>query len=43
MLPKLAENPANKIFLPVEATGIMSALSAMIEGIKSTPTVGTKA
>ena len=35
MLPKLAENPANKIFLPIEATAIMSTLSAMIEGIKS--------
>jgi regulator of protease activity HflC (stomatin/prohibitin superfamily) len=43
MLPKLAENPANKIFLPIEATGIMSTLAMMIEGIKSTPTVGTKA
>jgi regulator of protease activity HflC (stomatin/prohibitin superfamily) len=43
MLPKLAENPANKIFLPIEATGIMSTLAMMIDGIKSNPTVGTKA
>jgi regulator of protease activity HflC (stomatin/prohibitin superfamily) len=42
MLPKLAENPANKIFLPIEATAIMSTLSAMIEGIKSTPSTTPK-
>ncbi len=35
MLPKLAEGDANKIFLPIEASGIISALSAMVEGIKS--------
>jgi regulator of protease activity HflC (stomatin/prohibitin superfamily) len=35
MLPRLAENPANKIFLPVEASGIIGALSAMVEGIKT--------
>lgn len=34
MLPKLAEGSANKIFLPYEASGIISALSAMVEGIK---------
>ena len=34
MLPKLAEGTANKIFLPYEASGIISALSAMVEGIK---------
>lgn len=34
MLPKLAEGDANKIFLPYEATGIISSLAAMIEGIK---------
>lgn len=34
MLPKLAEGDANKIFLPYEASGIISALSAMVEGIK---------
>jgi len=35
MMPKLADKPANKIFLPYEASGIISALSAMVEGIKS--------
>jgi len=34
MMPKLAEGEANKIFLPYEASGIISALSAMVEGIK---------
>lgn len=33
MLPRLADNPANKIFLPYEASGMISALSAMIAGI----------
>lgn len=37
MLPKLADGTANKIFLPYEASGIISALSAFVEGIKSTP------
>lgn len=36
MLPRLAEGPASKIFLPYEASGILSALSAMVEGIKPT-------
>jgi len=35
MLPKLAEGDANKLFLPYEASGIISSLAAMIEGIKS--------
>ena len=35
MLPKLASGDANKIFLPYEASGIISALSAMVEGIKT--------
>ena len=35
MLPKLADNKANKLFLPYEASGIISSLSAMVEGIKS--------
>lgn len=35
MLPELAKGSANKIFLPYEASGIISALSAMVEGIKS--------
>ena len=34
MLPKLAEGKANKIFLPIEASGIISSLAAMVEGIK---------
>ena len=34
MLPKLAEGEANKIFLPYEASGIISSLAAMVEGIK---------
>jgi regulator of protease activity HflC (stomatin/prohibitin superfamily) len=34
MLPRLAEGQANKIFLPYEASGILSALSAMVESIK---------
>jgi regulator of protease activity HflC (stomatin/prohibitin superfamily) len=34
MLPRLANNKANKIFLPYEASGIISALSAMIDGTK---------
>jgi regulator of protease activity HflC (stomatin/prohibitin superfamily) len=33
MLPRLAEGSANKVFLPYEASGIISALSAMVEGI----------
>ncbi|MFH1372503.1 MAG: SPFH domain-containing protein [bacterium] len=35
MLPRLADGQASKIFLPYEASGIISALSAMVEGIKS--------
>jgi regulator of protease activity HflC (stomatin/prohibitin superfamily) len=34
MLPHLAQGSANKVFLPYEASGIISALSAMVEGIK---------
>ena len=34
MLPKLAEGDANKLFLPYEASGIISSLAAMVEGIK---------
>lgn len=34
MLPKLADGTANKIFLPYEASGIIAALSAMVEGIR---------
>ena len=35
MLPQLAQGDANKLFLPYEASGIISALSAMVEGIKT--------
>ncbi len=35
MLPKLADNKANKIFMPFEASGIISSLATMIEGIKT--------
>jgi len=34
MLPNLADGTANKIFLPYEASGIIAALSAMVEGVK---------
>jgi regulator of protease activity HflC (stomatin/prohibitin superfamily) len=34
MLPKFSSGTANKIFIPYEASGIISALSAMVEGIK---------
>jgi regulator of protease activity HflC (stomatin/prohibitin superfamily) len=34
MLPKLAEGSANKVFLPYEASGIISGLAAMVEGVK---------
>jgi regulator of protease activity HflC (stomatin/prohibitin superfamily) len=37
MLPTLAQGSANKIFLPYEASGIISSLAAMVEGIKSDP------
>lgn len=43
MLPKLAEGSANKLFLPYEASGIISALSAMVEGIKTDKTPAPKA
>ncbi len=39
MLPKLAEGSANKIFMPYEASGIISSLAAFVEGIR--PTNGT--
>jgi len=34
MLPKLAEGEANKLFLPYEASGIISSLAAMVEGVR---------
>ncbi|MBU8934100.1 MAG: SPFH/Band 7/PHB domain protein [candidate division Zixibacteria bacterium] len=41
MLPKFAEGDANKIFLPFEATGIMSSLAAMVEMVKPNHPTGT--
>lgn len=35
MLPRLADNKANKLFMPYEASGMISALSAMIEGVRN--------
>jgi regulator of protease activity HflC (stomatin/prohibitin superfamily) len=43
MLPRLADGSANKVFLPYEASGIISALSAMVEGIKTEKTKATPA
>lgn len=34
MLPKLAEGEANKIFMPIEASGMIASLAAMVEGVK---------
>ena len=36
MMPKLAEGEANKIFMPYEASTMISSLAAMVEGVKST-------
>lgn len=38
MLPKLADNQANKIFLPYEASGMIGALAALVEGVRSNGT-----
>lgn len=35
MLPRLADNPANKIFIPIESSGVMGALATFLEGAKS--------
>lgn len=35
MLPELAKGDANKLFMPYEASGIISALATMVEGIRS--------
>ncbi len=43
MLPKLAEGSANKIFMPIEASGIISSLAAMVEGIKTDGGAATSA
>ncbi|MCP4685286.1 MAG: SPFH/Band 7/PHB domain protein [bacterium] len=34
MLPRLAEGDANKLFMPYEASGMISALATMVEGVK---------
>lgn len=34
MLPKLAEGEANKIFMPIEASGMIASIAAMVEGVK---------
>ncbi|MEE8149113.1 MAG: hypothetical protein V3T75_01555 [candidate division Zixibacteria bacterium] len=35
MLPKLAEGEGSKIFMPYEASSIISSLSAMVEGTRT--------
>ncbi len=35
MLPRLADNPANKMFIPIEASGVMGALATFLEGAKT--------
>ncbi len=35
MLPKFAQGTANKVFIPYEASGIISALATMVEGIQT--------
>ncbi|MFH1688597.1 MAG: SPFH domain-containing protein [bacterium] len=42
MLPKLADGEATKIFMPIEASGIISSLAAMVEGIKGNDGGGAK-
>jgi len=42
MLPKFAQGDANKVFIPYEASGIISALAMIVEGIKTTDGNGTK-
>lgn len=43
MLPKLAEGQGSKVFVPYEASGMIAALSTMIEGIgKSQPSGSRK-
>ena len=36
MLPRLADNPANKLFIPMEAAGVMGALTSMLEAANLT-------
>lgn len=42
MLPKLADGSANKIFMPYEASGIISSLAAFVEGIRPTTSPDNK-
>ena len=35
MMPKLAEGEATKIFMPYEASSLISSLAAMVEGVKT--------
>lgn len=46
MLPRLADNPANKIFIPIESSGVMGALATFLEGAKTgndSPKLSSKA
>jgi len=42
MLPKLAEGQGNKIFLPYEASGIISSLATMVEAMRGGDDPGAK-
>lgn len=42
MLPKLAEGQGNKIFLPYEASGIISSLATMVEAMRRDDDPGAK-
>lgn len=42
MLPRLADNPANKMFIPVESVGVMGALATMIEGANLSSGISSK-
>ena len=46
MLPRLADNPANKLFIPIESSGVMGALATFLEGAKTgndSPKLSSKA
>lgn len=46
MLPRLADNPANKVFIPIESAGVMGALATFLEGAKTgndSPKLSSKA
>jgi len=38
MLPRLTENPANKVIVPVETVGVIGALAMALEGLKGSTT-----